>query len=265
MLEASKKWSPSWALVAVAILVFTLGCGPSEDEQAGQARSEEWSALQTMKAELTEKRQELSALGDRLAADIDAAQLPDGQTVEDAMAEIKTQYGQLEAEVEATTEQFGQRLVNFINDEEIERGAEPTEAQLAALRLKAGEDLLIADEYGEKGGDWARAIAITEELQRTDPGNTEVQERLEFYRSMRYMSEERFASAEVGMTLDQVTKAVGVPSRGNDRPFGDDRRGFFYLKGEDRSAAAVYFQKKDNQWIAYKVDYNAIEGAGGSE
>lgn len=245
-------------LIALSLMAVA-ACGPDEAEVAATARAEEWTAIETARATLQEKRAELAELADQLAADVEDLEIPEGQTAEDVVAETEAAFNNLKAETERLSSELGTRLVAFINDAGLVQGEEiPAEVQ-NAFRMKASEDLLVADEYGEKGGDWARAIAIAEELAKNDPGNEEIQQRLAFYNDMRYMTEERFAAAEVGMTPDEVKAVLGVPGRGNDREFDNGTRAFFYLTGEDRGAAAVYFRPRNGNLEAYKVDYTAIE------
>ncbi len=244
-------------LVAVVLLAVSLAaaCGPDEEVLAAQARAEEWTALQAMQETLQQQRAEVVKLKDELAAQGE-------EVAEEAKAEIEKAYNNADFQVQKLTEEFNGRLVSFINDAGLEQGDELNETQLAAFRMKAREDLVIADEYGEIGGDWARAIAIAQEALRNEPTNPEVQERLAYYESMRYMTEERLAKAEVGMTLEEVKAAIGVPSRGNDREFeGGTRRAFYYLKSADRDAAAVYFRKRGDDWTVYQVDFNALEAS----
>lgn len=249
----------SLTLLLALSLVAVAACGPDEAEVAAAARAEEWTAIETARATLQEKRAELAELADQMAADVEEIEIPDGQTAEDVLAELESKVNNLQAETERLSGELGTRLVAFINDAGLVQGEEvPAEVQ-SAFRMKASEDLLVADEYGDKGGDWARAIAIAEELLKNDPENEEIQARLAHYNDMRYMSEERFAAAEIGMTPEEVIAALGVPGRGNDREFDNGTRAFFYLTGEDRGAAAVYFQTRNGEMQAYKVDYTAIE------
>ena len=259
MFLGRKTSRPVWAILVLSLALFATACGPSEEEVAAAARVEEWTALQDLKAQLLQQRDDLAALQAQLAAEPAEGEEP---MTEEARAELQSSFDNLDFAVQNATADFGGRLVNFINDDPIEQGIDPTESQVAALRMKASEDLLIADEYGVRGGDWARAIAIAQEAQRTDPTNPEVLERLAHYESMRYMTEERLANAENGMNIDEVKAAVGVPSRGNDREFeGGTRRAFYYLKSPQRDAAAVYFRKSGDEWSVYKVDFNALEGS----
>lgn len=245
-------------LLALA-LVAIAACGSDEAEVAATARAEEWTAIETARATLQEKRAELAAIAEQTAADVEELEIPDGQTVEDVMADLEAKANNLRAETERLSGELGTRLVAFINDAGLVQGEEVPAEVRSAFRMKASEDLLVADEYGVKGGDWARAIAIAEELLKNDPENEEIQARLAHYNDMRYMTEERFAAAEVGMTPDEVIAALGVPGRGNDRDFDNGTRAFFYLTGEDRGAAAVYFRPRNGELRAYKVDYTAIE------
>lgn len=260
MRRGQKIWSPILAALAISSLALALACGPDKAVVAAAARAEEWGVLQGLQSDLAQQRTELADLRAQREAVASGPAEGEEEITEEAKAELDKAFNNLDFQVQELTNSFGQRLVNFINDAQMEQGAEPTEMLRAAFRFQATEELLVADEYGDAGGDWARAIAIAEEAERRDPSDPQIQDRLAHYRAMRYMTEERLAKAEAGMTLDEVKAALGIPSRGNDREFSDDRRAFYYLKDANKSAAAVFFQKKGDQWVAYKVDFHALEG-----
>ena len=263
-LDMSDRWIVRASRITLTLLVAlslvaVAACGPDEAVVAAAARAEEWTAIEASRATLQEKRAELAGFVSQMAADAEEVELPEGQTIDDFKADLQAKVNNLQAETERLSQELEGRLVAFINDAGLVQGEEiPPEVQ-SAFRMRSSEALLVADEYGDKGGDWARAIAIAQDLLKNDPENEEIQARLDHYNDMRYMSEERFAAAEVGMTPDEVIAVLGVPGRGNDRDFDNGTRAFFYLTGEDRGAAAVYFRERSGEMQAYKVDYTAIQ------
>ena len=245
-----------------ALAVFAIACGPSEDEQAAAARSEEWTALEGIKGELDDLRGQLSDLEDKIAA----ADFPDA---EDAAAALETAQAEAATLADSVTEKADElmtRLVTYINNDPPTQGEELTPEQLAAFRLKSSEDMITANEFVEKGGDYKRAADILEQALKVDPENPDLQERLAWVQDMRFMTKERFDQVENGMTEEQVRDLLGPVNLRNIREFEDGKYiGWFYLKDPEAGggAAAVYFQKDKDIWTSYRTDFNALEGQEG--
>ncbi len=239
----------------LTLAVFSLACGPSEEEQASAARAEEWTALEGIKDELGGLRQQLADLEAKIAAE-------DFGDAEDAAAALEA--AQAEAETLATdvgnkANELMTRLVTYINNDPPTQGEELTPEQLAAFRLKSDEDLITANEFVEKGGDYKRASDILEQALKVDPDNEELKERLAWVQDMRYMTKERFDQVENGMTEPQVRELLGPVNLRNIREFEDGKYiGWFYVKDPDAGggAAAVYFQKQKDVWTTYRTDFD---------
>lgn len=255
----------SVVLLAVATLAIT-GCGGDGTTKGDQALEEEWAWLQESKQKLDSMRAERTALllkleepaaidDEEAAADSDAAVEP----VEPAVSPEE-----LEAEIFKLSDEFGQRLVGFINDPENAQvvGEPPSERQLAALRLKSSEDIVMAQEYIEKGGDYRRALNIFEEALRVDPGNEDVLAALEQAKLDRWMSEERFAPVEKGMSDKEVRYLLGQPLPSNIRPYPEKSVvAWFYPTSESRGAAGVYFNEDESGNLSvYQTKFDAIAG-----
>ena len=240
-------------------------CGPDEEVLAAEARVEAWSNLEQVHTELTEMRAKYDELTAQIESGAEALEIDESseQTPEEALAALQQEVDALEEQVLKASESFMGDLVNYINEEPMVQGEEPSEQQMAALRMKSAEDLLVAVEYANEGGDWKRAASIIERALTVDPDNSELKEKLVWAQEMRFVTEERFGQVEEGMTQEQVRAVLGQVKLNNIRDFDDSRVGWFYPKNpEDHgagSAAGVYFQKKKGEWSAYKADFNAIE------
>ena len=249
--------------VVLAILALSVACGgggAAED----QAKVEEWAWLTETQQTLGAKRQELADLTNQLEATV-VEEVVEGDTaaeVVDNTEDLAAQIEQLGGEVESLTEEFGNRLVAFINADPMIEGEPPTEQQVQALRMKSGEDIILAQEWIERGGDYKRAIEIISTALLYDADNGDLKAALAAAESDRYMSEERWAAAKKGMTEDQVRKALGQVNLHNIREYPDkDVVAWFYPVAEDGSAAAVWFQpnKKSGVLEAYQIKFEAIK------
>ena len=251
-------------VLSVALLV---ACGPG-GPKVDPAVEAEWTWL-------TESKEKLDGLRAELAGVQKALQTADpetsgeegeagGETVEAMTAKAET----LEGEVANLTDEFGTRLVTFLNDpsNQMIEGEPLTERQSAAIRMKSSEDIALAAEYIEKGGDYRRAIDILTTSLQLDPDNTKVQAALETATSNRYMSEERFAGVKKGMSQTEVREVLGQVNLRNIREYPDRNVvAWFYATAEGGAAAAVWFRedKKSGERVAYQIKYDAVEGAGG--
>lgn len=244
------------AVLLIAALVVITGCADTaqqEADAAAAARQQAWADLQEQKAELDEARQELAEA--RAAAEAE-----DGEG-EEAAAEPEVNIAQLEADVDQKTEDFYSALVEFINAEPLLEGEEPSELQMAAIRMKSEEDMLVAEEYVEKGGNYRRAIDIYSAALAVDPDNPDLQAALAEAEANRYMTEERFGQVEEGMTSEEVRGLLGTPFHANVREFPDDGvTAWFYPVDPQGSSAAVWFRPRNGELTVYKTSIEMKEG-----
>ena len=229
--------------VWLGTLALLPGCRePRQDEsQAARAQATadtaEWEWLKGAKARLDEQR-------GRLAVQADPQE--------------KARLGK---EVDAQTAELHRRLVDFINaNAAASPGEPPDERQLAAIRMKSDEDILLAREYVEEGGDYRRAIEIYETALAADPENPRLRRELEVTRARRYMTSQRFGQAKEGMTQDEIRRLLGSPNLQDVRNYPE--RGvtaWFYPKDASGAAAAVWFQKKATEMEVYLLDFDALQ------
>ena len=228
------------------MLVCLPGCGPEPEERkdAGQAEVSvaEWNWLQETRQRLDVERRRL--------AQLEAAADP---------AKPSPELARLRAEVDALSEELNRRLVEYINANAAS-GETPGERQLAAIRMKSDEDILLAREYIEQAGDYRRAIEIYETALAADPDNAKLRAGLEAARARRYVTPERFGQLREGMTQEEVRRLLGPPNLQDVREYPE--RGvtaWFYPKDASGAAAAVWFRKGAAATEAYQLDFNAIQ------
>ena len=254
-------WTRRGVWIAAAAVLILAGCasGPKEDPLESQ-----WVALQEAKSVLDAKRQELADLEAQAAAPVAAPAEGEEAEGEEAAAAVDytTQLAALREEVTALGDEFMSQVVGFLNADPILADVGPTERQRAAVRLKSSEDILVAREWIEEGGDYRQAIQIYENSLQIDPDNADLQAALADAQEKRFMSEERFAAVKKGMNEEAVRAALGTPLRHNIKSYED--RGvtaWFYPTSEDGAAAAVWFRANDaGELVCYLVKYEAVAG-----
>lgn len=273
------RFSRSLSVLCCAVVALSLfiACGPGEPV-VDEAREAEWASLVEAKGQLDALRQQTVDLEEQLAAALSEDEDAEGAEEE---GEGEGEEAETEAEAEAMTPEemeasltamadeipkkadaFMQGLVTYLNSDPMIEGEPPTERQLAAIRMKSSEDMVLAQEYIDKGGDYQRAINIYEGSLQFDPDNESLKAGLEAAMVDRFMSEERFALAKKGMTQDEIRELLGQVNLYNVREYED--RGviaWFYPTAEGGKASAVWFKenKRSKQLEAYQIKYDAVD------
>jgi tetratricopeptide (TPR) repeat protein len=232
-------------------LAGTLGCGPSagpeEQAEAGavsQAANAEWSWLQETKKDLDRRRAALATLA------------ASGTEVDPKLAR----------EAEALSLEFNRRLVELINADPPVQGKPASERQKAAIRMKSDEEIVLARQFIEQGGDYQRAVDIYKEALAVDPGNSRLREELARAQARRYMSREAFDQVKEGMEQEEVRRLLGQPNLHNVRDYPDRGVvGWFYPKDTSGAAAAVWFRKESGSASVYLLDFNALDPRAAAE
>jgi len=213
------------------------GDAPEQGSTRQTVESAEWTWLQGAKKALDTSRGQLAALP----------------------ATDKAGREKAEKEIVARSEELNRRVVDFINAHPPVEGEKPTGRLLDAIRLKSDEDIVLAHQFIDKGGDYRRAIEIYEAALAVDPDNPRLKPELDSARAHRYMTAERFAAVKKGMTQDEVRAALGPPNLRDIRDFPE--RGisaWFYARDGDGRAAAVWFSKDKGVYTVYQADFNAL-------
>ena len=201
----------------------------------------------------------------------DAEEPAEGEGASEAMESAEEMAARAEVlakKIAELADDFNSDLAAFLNApaNQIIEGEPLTERQAAAIGMKSSEDIELAAEYVEKGGDHRRAIDILRVALQLDPDNAAIQAALEEAQANRFLSEERFALAKKGMTQEEVRNTLGQVNLRNIRQF--EERGvvaWFYATEEGGPAAAVWFQKdkKSGKLKAYQLKYDAVGGREG--
>lgn len=239
-------------------LVLFPGCRPTQDERQ-EAHQEEvsgagWEWLQETKQTLDERRERL--------AQLEAAAPQPGQNAQQAAqnAQETARLAQERQAIDELAREFHRRLVEYINAGASASPGEPLgERQLAALRLKSDEDILLAREHIQRNGDYRRAIEVYESALAADPDNGRLKEELETAKARRYITRERFVQVKEGMTQEEVRRLLGQPNLQDIRPYPErDVVAWFYPKDASGAAAAVWFKSGDAGEV-YQLDFEAIQ------
>lgn len=239
------------ALVSCLLAITLTACGGPAKEDA-QARTHavaahaEWAWLKRARQELDAKRQELAG-----------AEAEVRKSGKDPAADPAVQT--LARDVRTRTDELRRRILDYINDNPPVVGEKPSGRTLEAIRMKSDEDILVAAEHMNEGGDYRTALDIYEAALAVDPDNPRLKEELEKAQARRYMTRERFEKVQEGMSADQIRALLGPPNVHDVREYPE--RGvtaWFYARDAKGAAAAVWLEKKGDRLVAYEVDFEAL-------
>ena len=238
-------------------LAGTLGCGPSagpegpaETGAVSQAANAEWSWLQETKKDLDRRRAALAA------GATGAAGAAPGSGADPKLAQL----AQLAQDTEALALEFNRRLVELINAGPPVQGEPASKRQKAAIRMKSDEEIVLARQFIEQGGDYQRAIDVYKEALAVDPGNPRLREELARAQARRYMTRETFDQVKEGMEQEEVRRLLGQPNLHNVRDYPDRGVvGWFYPKDTSGAGAAVWFHKESGRATVYLLDFDALD------
>ncbi len=238
----------------------TDGAGGGGRSTGPAAAGGEWAWLQATRKALEDKRRQLAAL--EAGSGSPSAGSPGSSG--SAGSNPAQQAAALHAEVERQTAQLGMRLVAFINSQPPVDGRPLSAVQRAALRMKSDEDILLARDYVEQGGDYRRAIEIYEAALAIDPGYHLLRSELAAARRLRYMTRDRFDQVKEGMPGEEVRRRLGAPNLHNVRSYPDrEVEAWFYPKNASGAAAAVWFRTTTDgadsiEGTVYEADFDAV-------
>lgn len=225
------------AALLCACLLTVLACGASEEQGAARpspAADAEWTWLRQTKEQLDGQRSRLAGAG---AAD-----------------------PRFVRETEALAAELNRRLVELLNADPPVQGEPLSERQKATLRMKSDEDILLARQFIEQGGDYQRAIDIYREALVVDPDNPRLREELAKARARRYITRQAFAQIKEGMAQEEVRRLLGQPNLHSVRDYPDRGvAGWFYPKDASGAAAAVWFHKEGGKATVYLLDFDALQ------
>lgn len=259
-----RRFSVVWIALAMIGALGLTACqmGPSEEELKAQKDQEDWAAIEQLKAELDAQRAELRALGDQMADAASETAEDVEESAEDAAADLEAKAEELQQDIDTKSEELTAKLIEFINAQNIVEGEELTEKQTAAIRLKSDEEIVIAQEYIDKAGDYTRAIDIYQTALVYDPDNEKLKAALAQAQENRFMTKERFGQVKKKMTQAEVRELLGQVKTSLNREYEqDDAVAWFYEK-EEGGAAGVFFResrKGRGDWAVYHTDFDAIK------
>lgn len=251
----------------IALAIGAVACGPSgptEEELAAAASAEEWQWLSDAKSKLDAQRAELARLQQQGSEAVDEAADAVEEGATEGAASVEDQIATLTGEISAVGDEFLSRLIGFINDQGITVGGELTDVQKGAIRMKSSEEMLLAQEYIDRGGDYVKAMEIYNQSLQFDPDNEELKAALAAAEANQYMTEERFALVKKKMTQDQVRAAIGQVNLRNIKPYEEEGTIAWFYRKEDGGAAGVWFKeskKGADDWFVYTTKFDAVKPA----
>lgn len=251
-----RKTSGYSTLCVILGLLGLVACGPSQEEQLAAAQAEALAALEESRDALQAKRQELADARAELEAAIDEG----AEDAADQIAELEAKVAELQTQALEMSDAFNEEVVSFINNDPPIEGEPLTETQLAVIRMKSAEDMIVAQEHIDKGGDHKRAIDIYTQALIVDPDNEDLKAALAEAEELRYMSQERFSQVAKGMSEDEVRELLGQPNLRNIREYPERNVvAWFYPTTEEGDAAAVWFRaNKAGDREVYQIKFEAI-------
>ncbi len=248
-----------YALAAILLVNLTAcSTGPSDEERKAQEAQEAWTLIEQAKADLDAKRGEIRTLTEQIAAGVEESAEEGAETAESLQAKAS----ELEEMVATGSEGLTGMLIDFINSQGIEVGAELTDIQTAAIRMKSDEEIVIAHEYIDKAGDYTRAIDIFETALVFDPENERLKEELAKAQVDRFMNKERFGQVKKKMMQPEVRALLGQVKPQLNRAYEEDNTEAWFYEKEDGGAAGVFFRetsKGNGEWAVYHVDWDSIK------
>jgi hypothetical protein len=246
----------TYMAAAIALALALAGCGDAGERGAAAAHEREWDALAQSRRDLDVERARLAVQRGRLAGvPIDAGGTPLLSRDAALAAEVATRERALAARSAALEDRLV-RLADAPGTDE--------EARARAIRLKSDEDVAIAQEWIERGGDYRRAIEILEMQRHVDPGYGRLEGALARARQMRFVTAERLARVQPGMTPIEVRSALGPVNLREVLRRPEERLQAWYYPEAGGGRAAVYFRYDGERrgFVVYQTELVAGAGAG---
>ncbi len=255
-------------VLSLGVLVVLVGLPACQKED--HQLDELVAAQEAVVAELEESKTALDALRDELAQIEAKLAEPEGEAAEsDAEASegeepmdleaAKQRIEELKAEIESGSDDLVGRVVSFINDDPPIAGEPLNERQKRAVEIKIDEDIHLARDHINLGGDYKRAINILESMLPLAPDHALLNQEIARANELRFMTEDRFEAVEDGMTEDEVRSVLGQVNLRNIKPYEDKGVTAWFYPKDGGGAAGVWFKERKGHLVTYKMDFNAIK------
>jgi hypothetical protein len=214
--------------VLLSALVFLAACATAPPGPPTQPNDAEWRVLSDDYAGIEAVRK---------AQPQPPANASRKQTIELALANLQKIEPQMNAFMARVNEYY-------------ERTRDPRAAQILAR-----EKVIMGDQYLGVLSRYDRALQEYRAALALQPGNADIQKRIETAESRRYVQMSAFAAVKNGMKEDDVRSLIGLPREDWIKQVVQNNRVYsvwIYPK-EDGGASAIYF---DNG-VVYHTNWNA--------
>ena len=223
--------------------------------------------LEEAKKTLDAKREELAQIEARLKApeepeaEAEAGAGAEGEEAEEPFdpEAAKQRAEVLKSEIESAADELVGSIVGFINDDPPTAGEPLNDRQRRAVEMKIDEDIHLAHDFIDRGGDYKRALNILEGMLPLAPDHARLNEEIARANELRFMSEERFEGVKKGMTEEEVRAVLGPVNLRNIRPYEEKGVTAWFYPKDGGGAAGVWFQERKGELVTYKMDFNAIK------
>jgi hypothetical protein len=190
-----------------------------------------------------------------------AGQLASAQATRRPTTEIERQLAERRAEAARLAAQLDQHLVDFLNRHRPLPDQEVPQDVRRVLEVKVREDLAVAEEYINEGGDYPHALQIYRDLLLLVPDDARVLAAQAAAEAHRTLSPERFATLRKGMTRPQVRGALGQPHLKNIQTFEEQGVVAWFYPTSEGGTAGVYFQaENEGEPVVYRWDFAVTVG-----
>jgi len=241
-------------------LMVILACKPGSKQPEFDITAE-FSKLDTAHKDIVDVRTQISELDSKIATLEDAKANPRKYKKEDLptedLAELQTKRSEMKSQLDEKVNTFMDNLTMFLN-KGLNDFPDAQETK-KAVRMYSDENILIAEEYIQKGGKYTKAIDIYRQAIQFDPEYDVLLEKIKRADELKYITQERFDEVKAGMSMDQVKEICGVPNINFIKEYNEGGKtviAWFYQR-EDASAAGFYFNRGrlyNKKWTAVKKE-----------
>jgi len=257
--------------LTISLIVLTLlACSSGKlSETLNSEQQAQWDWIKETKTVLDQKRDELAQLSEQIQ-NLPTAEVVEGEEAP-TMEQLVAQQEELTKSIKTLQNDFQSKLTDFLYamDTEIFKikkdnpNVNKRPEHIQANALMSDEDILAAQDWITKQGDYRQALEHMEGVLKADPENQKVIDFVEKIKVDRWMTQDKMALLTRGMTEDEVRNQIGQVYRQNIQTWEDQGTMAWFFPREDSGIAGVYFIKgKDDRFTVFKINYDAKKPKG---